>query len=82
MDEVEKLLKDYEIFKAYFSGDAGTAVLVKKGGPFTVSGKSLHIGGGTVTGGTSKTACAVPVTLPNGEITWFVSLHLTYSKGH
>jgi len=77
-----ELLANYEFHSCYGTrvGDGpGTVVLLKKNGLMRATGKAVRVGGTSSTGGTSKTACCVPVVTPRGATAWLISVHFTFS---
>lgn len=76
----ENIMREYHIFQCQTSHDEpGTAVMVRKSGRAAVAvEKPICIGGTKETGGTSKIATVLPVTVSSREIK-VVSTHFTWN---
>ena len=76
----DALLQQFQVAHQTNSAGPGTAVLVRKAGPLTVTGVVRSVGASEeLTGGTSKSASAVLVDV-NGAACWLVSVHLAPYK--
>ena len=76
----EALLAEFEVAHVTNSAGPGTAVLLRKDGALTNTGLVFTVGAVEETGGNSKSASAVLVSLDDGRRCWIVSVHLTPHK--